>query len=71
VALRYYPGENACPGDVDGDQDVDVADLSALLASYGCSFGMACYNPDADWDGDGDVDLTDFSILLSHYGETC
>ncbi len=58
-----------CPGDLDGDQDVDLTDLSQLLANYGTS-GGANYE-DGDLDGDGDVDLTDLSALLSVYGTTC
>jgi len=59
----------ACPGDLDGDNDVDLADLSILLANYGVTSG-ATYE-DGDLDGDGDVDLADLSELLSHYGEAC
>jgi hypothetical protein len=58
-----------CPGDLDGDNDVDLSDLSILLAHYGMTSG-AEYE-DGDLDGDGDVDLTDLSELLAHYGETC
>jgi hypothetical protein len=58
-----------CPGDLDGDNDVDLSDLSILLANYGMT-GGAEYE-DGDLDGDGDVDLSDLSALLAHYGETC
>jgi len=57
------------PGDVDGDGDVDLTDLSLLLGAFGATQGQPGYNPDADLDGDGDVDLTDAAILLSHFGE--
>jgi hypothetical protein len=58
-----------CPGDLDGDGDVDLTDLSQLLANYGVTSG-AEYE-DGDLDGDGDVDLTDLSALLAVYGTTC
>jgi len=65
--VEIYGGP--CPGDLDGDGDVDLADLSVLLAHYGMTDG-AQY-ADGDLDGDGDVDLSDLSALLSVYGTTC
>ena len=53
-------------GDLDGDGDVDLADLSQMLANYGLTEG-AVYE-DGDLDGDGDVDLADLSALLANYG---
>jgi len=53
-------------GDLDGDCDVDLADLAILLANYG-----AAEPEDGDIDGDGDVDLADLATLLAHYGEVC
>ena len=58
-----------CPGDLDGDDDVDLADLAQLLANYGTTTG-ASY-ADGDLDGDGDVDLSDLAALLSAYGTSC
>ena len=70
------PGGNAvfsfrvsCPGDFDADGDVDLADLSQLLGSYGMTSG-ATYQ-DGDLDGDADVDLTDLAQLLGNYGGPC
>jgi probable HAF family extracellular repeat protein len=53
-------------GDLDGDHDVDLADLAQLLANYGMT-GGAQYT-DGDLDGDGDVDLSDLAALLAVYG---
>ena len=57
------------PGDLDGDDDVDLADLAQLLANYGTTSG-ATYH-DGDLDGDGDVDLADLAALLAVYGVDC
>ncbi len=56
-------------GDLDGDCDVDLADLSILLSNYGTTSG-ATYE-DGDLDGDGDVDLADLALLLANYGTEC
>lgn len=58
-----------CPGDVDGDRDVDLTDLSILLAHFGQGSGAT--RGQGDLDGDGDVDLTDLSMLLAHFGTGC
>lgn len=54
------------PGDVDGDNDVDLADLASLLGNYGTAAGAGC--AEGDIDGDCDVDVNDLLTLLLHYG---
>ncbi|RMF76558.1 MAG: hypothetical protein D6744_12200, partial [Planctomycetota bacterium] len=57
-----------CPGDLDGDNDVDLADLAVLLSN----FDLTPADPgDGDIDGDGDVDLADLAILLSNFDAIC
>lgn len=53
-----------CPGDLDGDFDVDLSDLGAVLTAYGVS-------SDGDLDGDGDTDLADLGSVLATYGLPC
>ncbi len=62
---------SSLPGDIDGDCDVDLSDLSILLAAYGTCSGDAGFDADADLDGDECIALGDLSILLAHYGEVC
>lgn len=56
-------------GDLDHDRDVDLDDLSTLLASFGTTSGATWERGDAD--GDGDIDLSDLSLLLSQFGWSC
>ena len=57
-----------CPGDLNADGTIDLADLSILLANYGQS---GRFYDDGDFDGDGVVDLSDLSELLAVYGTNC
>ncbi|MBW7904396.1 MAG: hypothetical protein LC135_12315 [Phycisphaerae bacterium] len=59
------PEQGACPGDIDGDGDVDQADLGILLANYGQSVPPGT---SGDLDGDGDVDQSDLGVLLASFG---
>ncbi len=59
----------ACPGDLDGNNQVGLTDLAMLLSNYGTTTGAL--PQDGDCDCDGDVDLADLSALLGAYGTTC
>jgi carboxypeptidase A2 len=63
------PDECECPGELNGDGVIDLADLAMLLSNYGMPDG-ATYH-DGDVTGDGAVDLSDLAALLSVYGTVC
>ncbi|MGP1346432.1 MAG: DUF7453 family protein [Phycisphaerales bacterium] len=54
----------ACPGDLNGDEQVDSDDLGILLGAFGAT-------GDGDLDDDGDTDSDDLGILLSAFGASC
>lgn len=60
-------GAAPCPGDTDGDNDVDLEDLLAVLGNFGCTGGGCA----GDADGDGDTGLPDLLLVLSNFGQTC
>ena len=68
-SLNPVAGTPPCPGDLNGDGTINLADLSTLLGNFGIPSGAT---PEmGDLDGDGDVDLSDLSGLLSVFGTSC
>ncbi len=57
------PPPPACVADLDGDGDVDAADLAQLLGNWG-----PCKGCPADFDGDGAVNAFDLAQLLGNWG---
>ncbi len=55
-------------GDLDGDCDVDLLDLSTLLVHFGLADASM---EQGDGDLDGDVDVIDLERLLQHFGSSC
>jgi hypothetical protein len=58
------------PGDLNGDNVVNIDDLAILVVAYGSSEGDPNWNPVADLNCDGVVDLSDFALLAANYGLT-
>ncbi|MDP0500459.1 MAG: hypothetical protein Q7P63_10195 [Verrucomicrobiota bacterium JB022] len=59
--------DTSIPGDLDGDNDVDVADRNLLLASLRRCEGQPGYNPAADLDDNGCVDNVDYALWRGYY----
>lgn len=54
-----------CPGDANGDNAVDFADITAVLANW-LDFGAA-----GDVNNDWEVNFLDITIILANWGATC
>jgi len=58
-------------GDLDGDGDVDVADIQQVANRWRCKCGDSCYNSLYDIDGDCDIDIVDIMLVAGRWGEMC
>lgn len=56
-------------GDVDGDNEITLADYGLLSTAFGSVNGDPNWNPNADLDGDGEVTLADYSTLANNFGQ--
>ncbi len=66
VLLEAAPVAN-CPGDTNGDNLVNFADLNTVLAD----FGMSAAGLAGDVNGDGVVNFTDLNEVLANFGSGC
>jgi len=55
------------PGDVNNDNSVDIADLSALADAFYTGPNDPFWNPQADLNCDGGVNITDLSLLADYF----
>jgi hypothetical protein len=56
------------PGDLNGDNVIDIDDFSLFAQAYGSVPSSPNWNPSADLNCDGVVDLNDFSLFAQDYG---
>ncbi len=62
VKIGYnYCNENACVGDINGDGEIGVTDILAVIAQWGT-------NGSADVNGDGEVDVSDLLLIVGSWG---
>ncbi|MBN2415656.1 hypothetical protein JXO52_07430 [bacterium] len=54
--------------DLDGDGDVDIADVQMVAGRWGCCAGDGNYLAICDVDGDGDIDVVDVQMVAGLWG---
>lgn len=62
---------STCPADIDGNGEIELSDLTLLLAAFGSAPGEAAWNPHADLNADGSIGLADLADLLANFGQPC
>ena len=58
-------------GDLDGDSDVDIADIMQVAGRLSTIVGNPDYDPIYDLDGNGEIDVRDVMAAAVHWRETC
>lgn len=58
-----------CPGDADGDGEVNFADITNVLANFGETYPGSTGPGDAD--GNGSVEFADITEVLANFGQPC
>ncbi len=59
----------ACPGDVNGDNTVGLADIAVLTMNW--TLGVPPAPAAADLDGDGSIGLGDIAVVTMNWGAIC
>ena len=57
-------------GDVNGDGEVNILDVSAAARAYRSMYGESTFAPNADMNEDGVINIVDISVIAKQYGRT-
>ncbi|MFM9957377.1 MAG: S8 family serine peptidase [Phycisphaerales bacterium] len=68
VAASFVTVPPPCVGDLDGDNDRDVNDLTLFLGAFGTSVTPGT---GADFDNNGQVDVNDLTTFLANFAVPC
>jgi hypothetical protein len=63
-----FTNTKTLPGDLNGDNTVDIYDAQLAANAFGSKPGDDNWNPVADMDGNGTVDIFDLVILCQNFG---
>jgi len=68
--IYFYHLWKRLTGDINGDDVVDIFDLTIVAAAYGSKPEDPDWDTRADLNKDGIIDIFDLVIVATHYGET-
>ena len=57
-------------GDVNGDNNINLADAAAISVAWRTKPGDSKYNPNADLNGDGSINVADVAIVAKNWRKT-
>ncbi|MBU4342394.1 MAG: hypothetical protein KKG21_00115, partial [Candidatus Omnitrophica bacterium] len=57
--------------DLDGDNDVDIADIMVVAGRWGSSSSDSDYEPQYDLDDNGDINIVDIMLVAIKWGLQC
>lgn len=69
LEITYSPC--TLPSDLNGDGDVDVADIMLVANCWHCHSGDDCYEEQYDLDDNDQIDVVDIMLVAMDWGETC
>ena len=60
---------DSLPGDANGDDIVDIFDLTKVQIGYDSKLGESNWIPEVDFNKDDIIDIFDISIVTQNFGE--
>jgi hypothetical protein len=67
--LHTFRARTRLVGDVNGDDRVDMKDISYVAIRFWCFPGNSTWNSVADINADGRIDMRDIALAVKHFGE--
>jgi hypothetical protein len=67
----YTPPAPACIGDLNGDNLVNVGDLTIFLGQFGRTCAQIAPAQCADFNSDNIVNVSDLTVFLGRFGQSC